>query len=210
MGMLSTERPSSQTNAFTEPADQVWPAHYILKKSGRFHQDGTTSCRAPLRLAPDSLCATRPCASRRTRLVPRTPPVPRAPRHPRQRAFIWRQQVDEHMLQPYVSWVLDVCCICFIWMLQKYIWCYICCNDYTRMLQVYVSNVSAVSNVCCKCFIWMLHMLQWLYTYVASVFPNVSAVLSGHCICCSGYTCMLQVYVSNVSPILGVWCKCFI
>jgi hypothetical protein len=29
------------------------------------------------------------------------------------------QQVDENMLQPYVSCVLDVCCICFIWMLQK-------------------------------------------------------------------------------------------
>jgi hypothetical protein len=57
--------------------------------------------------------------------------------------------------------------------------CYICCNSYIRILQVYVSSVSSsvakvdlnvayacmlqayissVSGVCCKCFIWMLHM----------------------------------------------------
>jgi hypothetical protein len=30
---------------------------------------------------------------------------------------------------------------------------YICCNCYTRVLQVYVLNVLAVSKVCCKCFI---------------------------------------------------------
>jgi hypothetical protein len=28
-----------------------------------------------------------------------------------------QQQGDEHMLQPYVSCVLDVCCICFICMM---------------------------------------------------------------------------------------------
>jgi hypothetical protein len=31
--------------------------------------------------------------------------------------------------------------------------CCICCNGYTRILQVYVSNVSSVSEVCCKCFV---------------------------------------------------------
>jgi hypothetical protein len=31
--------------------------------------------------------------------------------------------------------------------------------------------------------------------------------LSRCCICCSGYTHMLQVYVSNVSPISNVCCK---
>jgi hypothetical protein len=98
------------------------------------------------------------------------------------------QQIDEHMLQLYVSCISDVCCICFIWMLQSrsgvayiataiHVWCKcmfqlfqmyvvsvlsgccICCTGYTRMLQVYDSNISAVSNVCCKCFIWILHML---------------------------------------------------
>jgi hypothetical protein len=49
----------------------------------------------------------------------------------------------------------------------------ICCNGYTRMLQVYLPNV---------------------------------LVSSGCCICCSGYTCMLQVYVPNVD----VCCKYFI
>jgi hypothetical protein len=57
-------------------------------------------------------------------------------------------------------------------MLQRV--CYICCNGYTCILQLYVSNVSAISN-------------------------NIVSVLS--CICCTGYTCMLQVYASNVSAI---------
>jgi hypothetical protein len=30
------------------------------------------------------------------------------------------------------------------------------------------------------------------------------------CICCSGYTPMMQMYVLNVSPISDVCCKCFI
>jgi hypothetical protein len=61
----------------------------------------------------------------------RVPPAPRASpwSHqtrlalrslaPRQLASIGRQQVDEHMLRSYVSCVSYVCCICFIWMLQK-------------------------------------------------------------------------------------------
>jgi len=63
-----------------------------------------------------------------------------------------------------VSNVSDVCC-------KSRSGCCICCNDYIRILQAYVSNVSAVS------------------------------VLSGCCICCTRYTCMLQVYVLNVSAI---------
>jgi hypothetical protein len=39
-----------------------------------------------------------------------------APPHPRQRAFLGQQQVDEHMLQSYVSYVSDVCCICFVYL----------------------------------------------------------------------------------------------
>ena len=27
---------------------------------------------------------------------------------------------------------------------------------YTRMLQVYITNVSSDLDICCKCFIWML------------------------------------------------------
>ena len=64
----------------------------------------------------------------------------------------------------------------------------------------------------------VLHMLQWLYTYFASVcfkcfsyFKRMlQSVLSGYCICCSGNTCMLQVYVPNVSPVSHLCCKCFI
>jgi CO dehydrogenase/acetyl-CoA synthase alpha subunit len=34
--------------------------------------------------------------------------------------------------------------------------------------------------------------------------------LSRYCICCSGYTHMLQAYVLNVSPVLDICCsKCF-
>jgi hypothetical protein len=67
-------------------------------------------------------------------------------------------------------------------------------------------------------------MFYMFHTYIARVHSNVSSVfslmlqqvfhaasvLSGCCICCSGYTHMLQVYVSSVSAILDVCRKCFI
>jgi hypothetical protein len=83
-------------------------------------------CAHALRLA---LCAPAPRASyshtrpatRRVRPAPRAAHPARvshsAPPAPGQLASIGRQQVDEHMLQPYVSCVSDVCCICFIYML---------------------------------------------------------------------------------------------
>jgi hypothetical protein len=63
--------------------------------------------------------------------------------------------------------------------------------------------VSCISYVC---FIWMFHMLQWLYLYVASVCFKcficfrrmLQSVLSGYCICLSGYTYRLQVSIQNV------------
>ena len=58
-----------------------------------------------------------------------------------------------------------------------------------------------VIHICYKCMFQMFHLFQ---TYVASV-------LSGCCICCSRYTLMLQVYISNVSPVSDVCrSKCFI
>jgi hypothetical protein len=91
------------------------------------------------RLAPDPPCAPAPPASRHAPLhpAPRTvaPDPPRttcalrlAPRATRclrlalrspmpALTFIGRQQVDEHVLQPYVSCILDVCYMCFILML---------------------------------------------------------------------------------------------
>jgi hypothetical protein len=65
------------------------------------------------------------------------------------------------------------------------------------MLQLYISNISAVSNVCCNYFIWMLHML---HLYVS----NVSAVSN---VCCKCFILILQcpyTYVANVC------CKYFI
>ena len=52
--------------------------------------------------------------------------------------------------------IVDVCFICFIWLLHGFhpdVVCvsFGCCNGYTCMLQVYVSNVSSVSDVCCTC-----------------------------------------------------------
>jgi hypothetical protein len=89
-----------------------------------------------------------------------------------------------HVLQMYVS---SRCCIC--------------CNDYTRILQVYVSNISVVLNIYCK-------MLYTLQVYVSNI--CCKCFLSRCCICCNGYTSMLQVYVSNISAVLNVYCKCFI
>jgi hypothetical protein len=98
-----------------------------------------------------------------------------------------------------------------------------------------LSSTLAPGSVCFMCFkcmfhIWMLlhvfyldvakfdlvlHMLQWLYTYVSNVcfecfsyFIRILQVfLSRCCICYSGYTHMLQAYVS---PVLDICCsKCF-
>jgi hypothetical protein len=67
------------------------------------------------------------------------------------------------------------------------------------------------SRCSCKCFIWMLHMLQWLAIHVCcKCMFQIFQLLSGCCICCSGYTHMLQVYVSKVSPVSDAFCsKCF-
>jgi hypothetical protein len=71
------------------------------------------------------------------------------------------------------------------------------------MLQAFVQNLSSVSDV------YFTHILQEYVPNVSSVlvlccskFFHVASVLSGCCICCCGYTRMLQVYVPNGS-------KCF-
>jgi len=73
-------------------------------------------------------------------------------------------QVFLQVFRTYVvsaSAISDVCCMCFIQMLQKYM-------------------VMAV-HICFKC---MFETLQSFHTYVANV-------LSGYCICWSDYTYML-------------------
>jgi hypothetical protein len=56
----------------------------------------------------------------------------------------------------------------------------------------------------CKCSIWMLHMFSHIcYKCIFQMFhmfqTYVPSVLSGCCICCSGYTHMLKTYVLIVS-----------
>jgi hypothetical protein len=89
--------------------------------------------------------------------------------------FIWMLHVF-HLDVAYVALTIYVCCsVCFkCFMFRTYVAsvlsvCFIYCNGYTRMLKVYVSNVSSVSDVCYKCFFKM---------------------------CCSGYVHRLQAYVS--------------
>ena len=75
---------------------------------------------------------------------------------------------------------------------------HVCCKYMFQMFQLYQTYVASVYldvvyvalaiHVCCK---YMFQIFQLFPTYVASV-------LSGYCICCTGYTRMLQVYVSNV------------
>jgi hypothetical protein len=80
---------------------------------------------------------------------------------------------------------------------------------------------TCVASVCIKCFSCFRCMLQVFHldvAYVAvaihvcwnRVFQMFQLFSSGCCICCSGYTRILQVYVPNVSPILDVFCKYFI
>jgi hypothetical protein len=59
-----------------------------------------------------------------------------------------------------------------------------------------VAYVAMAMHVCCK---YMFQVFQLFQTYVASV-------SSGCCICCSGYTCMLQVCFPNISTVLPRCC----
>jgi hypothetical protein len=115
------------------------------------------------------------------------------------------------VLQVYVSVVSNVCCKCFIWMLHMLQWlytyvanvfpnvsvvlsrccmflsrCCTCCNGYTRMVQVYILNVSPISCVCYKCFIWMLLydavVIHICCKYMFQLFHLVSVCCSR---CCS-------------------------
>jgi hypothetical protein len=74
------------------------------------------------------------------------------------------------MFHRYVASIVYRCC-------KSRSGCCTSCNGYTRMFQVYVTNVSSAPDECCKCF----------YLDVAKVDLDVA------------YTCMLQAYVSRVS-----------
>ena len=52
--------------------------------------------------------------------------------------------------------------------------------------------VLCVSDICSICFIWTLHVF----------YLDVAYGSFGCCICCNGYTYMLQVYVSAISDVL--------
>jgi hypothetical protein len=83
----------------------------------------------------------------------------------------------------------------------------VCCNRF----QTYIAYVSVLCcskcfhGASCKCFIWMLHMFS--HTCCKCMFQifhlfqmYVASILSGCCICCSGYTHMLQTYILIISP----------
>jgi hypothetical protein len=139
-----------------------------------------------------------PCASRWTRLVPCTPPMPQAvrtsccaPPRLRQRTFIGRQQqVNEHMLQPYVSCISNALkCILHMFHLDAIkVGLLLHMLQYLYTLQVYILNISAVSNVYCKCSSRCRICCSGYARTLQECFPNVSIVSSGCCICCSGYT----------------------
>jgi hypothetical protein len=68
------------------------------------------------------------------------------------------------------------------------------------MLQVCVSNISAISNICCKCFIWMLHNYSDYSCILQVCFPNILAVSSRCCMFSSG--------CAYVAVAIHVRCKC--
>jgi hypothetical protein len=84
---------------------------------------------------------------------------------------------------------------------------------FTYVARVYVPNVL---SVLVAASVFMLQVASVLsryciccsgYTRMMQVYvPNVLAV-SGCCIYCSGYTHMLQAYVSNISPVSDVFCS---
>ena len=61
-----------------------------------------------------------------------------------------------------------------------------------------------VASACCK------HMFQVFYMYVASVSCECCKTRLGCCICCNGYTHMLQASVPNISDVSDGCCTCFV
>jgi hypothetical protein len=126
--------------------------------------------------------------------------------------YVVRKKGEICMLQAYVSsvsYVLGVCCECFMQCCKSRSDCCMYCNGCTCMLQASTPNVSYVfpdvcckyvyldvvyvSHICCKCFILMLRM-----------FYNSFECFSG--IFCKCFRCMLQVFHLS----LGVCCNCYI
>jgi hypothetical protein len=126
-----------------------------------------------------------------------------------------------HAFQMYVAYVSSIFCKSRSGVAYVAIATHMCCKCMFQLFQTYVAYVAVAIHVCCKCvskcfscfiwmlhvFIWMLYMLQWLYTYGASVCSKcftyfrrmLQAFYLDVVIWCSGYTHMLQTYVSIVS-----------
>jgi hypothetical protein len=110
-----------------------------------------------------------------------------------------------HVFQMYVAYISTGCCksrFGVAMTIHIYCKCMFQFRCFKRMLQVFYLDIAYVAltiHVCCK---YMFQMFQLFQTYVASV-------LSRYFIYCTDYTCMLLVYVSNVSTVLNVCYKCF-
>jgi len=66
------------------------------------------------------------------------------------------------------------------------------------MLRMFYNDFSCVFGYFYKCFRRMFQMLHLLHTYVASVASGCLKSRLGCCICCNGWTYMLQASVPNI------------
>jgi hypothetical protein len=94
--------------------------------------------------------------------------------------------------------VATVCFMCFRCMLHMF---YLNAVKVDLELHMLQWLYACVASVCFSCFKYMLQVFHLDVTYVAMAihYVAVASVLSGCCICCSGYTCMLQMCFPNVS-----------
>jgi len=118
------------------------------------------------------------------------------------------------MLQIYVSnvsGIIEVCCSCFIWLLQKQMGgCCICCKCFKDMLQEFVQNVSSVTDLRCKrfdCCICFTHMLQH---YVSNVLFVPVFLLQQVFSCCKLQVVYLDVAYVFCTHVASVCSRCFI
>jgi hypothetical protein len=111
------------------------------------------------------------------------------------RLFSQATRIYSHKQQGDIALKLQVasfCFKCFIGMLQVF---YIDIVEVDRE----VAHIAMVfSSICPKCFVCFRCMLQVFHLDVAKVDLDIT------------YTCMLQIYISSVSAVLYVCCKCFI
>jgi hypothetical protein len=87
--------------------------------------------------------------------------------------------------------------------------CCTCCNDYTRMFEVYVPNVSSSPDECCKCLSGCCKSISrcCIYMHIASIYFKCFKMFYTYACKCFIWTLYMFAMIFNCFS--GVFRKCF-